>query len=144
MPAGKLSAARSGDDRVQIRMHDVVVRIEHLQDRRACGSRAADRINCVVVEHRMTAGRRHRRSVGVLLLREPQVQFCYLAAIPFRAARFDVHRTKQPHRQRTAIALSTGCRSSAVEQVVAFFFGVKRVDDAVARSDQTARIGSDI
>ena len=103
-----------------------------------------DGINGVVIENRMTAGGLHWRAVGVLLVSRAQVGFCDLTAIPFRALRFDVDRTKQSHRQRAAIAFTAGGGSGAVEQVVAFFFGVEGVDNAVARSDQTARIRADV
>ena len=95
----KISAIRTGDDRVQIRMHDVVVGVEHLEDRRSGGSRAVYWINRVVIEDWMSTGRLHRCSVGVLLCSEREVFFGYLAAIPLSTTRLDVDRAKQAHRQ---------------------------------------------
>ena len=125
-------------------MHDVVVGIEHFQDRRAGGTGAVRRIDGVVVEHRLAAGSHHWGAVRILLLRQFQISLCYLAAIPLGAAWLDVHCAKQTHRQRAAIALTARRCGGAVEQVITFFFGVKRVDDVFARSNETARVGADV
>src|SRR5688572_28271014 len=94
--------------------------------------------------NRMTAGCGRESSVRISLLREPKICFRYLAAIPFSAAWFDIHGTKQPHWQRATIALTARCCSSAVQQVVPLFFGVKGVDDHFFRLDQAALIGPHI
>src|SRR6185369_4614409 len=140
----KVSTIRAGDDRVQIRVQDVVVSIEHLEDGCAGWSCAVYWIDSVVVKNRLAVGRLHRRAVGVLLRREREIFFSYLAAIPFSATRLDVYRAEESHRQGAAIAFAAGGCGGAVDQKVTFFLGVQRVGDAVAGRDETARVCANV
>ena len=77
--------------------------------------------------------------------RQTQVVVRELAAIPFRAARFDVDRAEQAGRNLPAVAFAGRRRRRAIHQVVAFLrapIGVERVGDAATGRDETAgRVG---
>src|SRR5436190_1677668 len=89
--AGKESVMRTGDDGGEIAVGDVVVGVEHAQDRLA-RARISRRINGVVVDLRMSVRERTVRRHREIGLRD-------LTAIPLRARRLDVQRAEESHRQ---------------------------------------------
>ena len=91
----------------------------------------------------MAARRLHQRAVGVPLAGQRELGLGELRAVPLGAARLDVDRAEEAHRDLAAVALAAGRRRRRVEQVVPFLLGVEREDGVVAGGDEAVAVVAD-
>ncbi len=125
------------DDGRQIRVDNLVIAVQHREDRRIGRDARAVRPRCpcgvdglVVID----AGLAQRRVAGC---DSAQLCFSHLAAIPNAALRFDVHRAKEP----CGVLSRPGPaqhRGRAVDEIAAGFFRTVRI----SRFARAGRVGA--
>ena len=137
------TSLRAGDDRVQVRVHDVARVVEHVEDREPAPAVAGpDRVLGVVVDHRMPVGGRDDRS-RVVRGGQIHVRPCDLAAVPLGVPGLDVDRAEQAESDRRVPALAADRRAERVQEVRVLVLGEERVGVRTARLHEAALVLAD-